>query len=210
MTTKPQAVVFDMDGVLIDARDWHYRALNEALDIFGAQISPDQHASRFNGLPTRVKLEALTEEGLLPAHLHPVIEQVKQERTLREAANLCFPRVDHLLVLGWIRGQGCKLAVATNSVRATSTAMLEFAGVLSLLDTLVTNEDVMNAKPAPEIYEEACRRLHVKPQDTLVIEDHEYGVAAAVAAGCRVVRVDGVDDVTTTLLQKAFAEWEQL
>lgn len=208
VSTRPLAVVFDMDGVLIDARDWHYRALNEALAVFDAEISMDDHLSRFNGLPTRVKLSMLTDEGRLPAHLHHVVEQVKQERTLREAARLCFPRVEHLLLLGWLRQMGCKLGVATNSVRATSTAMLEFAGILPRLDVLVTNEDIARAKPAPDIYALACELLGVAPEDTLVIEDHPYGVTAAEAAGCRVVQVTGVEDVSTALVETTFARWQ--
>ena len=205
---RPIAVVFDMDGVLIDARDWHFRALNDALAIFDSAIALDDHLDRFNGLPTKVKLRMLTEDGRLPAHLHHVVEEVKQERTLREAARLCFPRVEHLLLIAWLRRQGCKVGVATNSVRQTSTAMLQFAGLLDELDVLVTNEDVARAKPAPDIYLAACDLLGVSPRDTLVIEDHPYGVTAAEAAGCRVVKVEGVHDVTTALLEPVFRSWD--
>lgn len=200
----PRAVVFDMDGVLIDAGDWHFRALNEALSIFDAAISREDHIDRFNGLPTRVKLAMLTEEGRLPAHLHHVVEEVKQERTLREAARLCFPRVEHLLLVAWLKHHGCLVGVATNSVRQTSRTMLDFAGLLDELDVLVTNEDVARAKPAPDIYLEAARLLGVDPADVLVVEDHPYGVASARSAGCTVVQVDGVDDVTTALLEPHF------
>ena len=200
----PRAVVFDMDGVLIDARDWHYRALNDALEIFGAQISLEDHLSRFNGLPTRVKLDMLSEAGIVPRHLHKVVEEVKQERTLREAARLCFPRVEHLLMMSWLRRQGCSIGVATNSIRQTSSTMLEFAGLLHDLDVLVTNEDVANAKPAPDIYLMAASRLGVDPEEVLVVEDHPYGVAAAEAAGCLVVKVEGVADVTMALLEPYF------
>lgn len=73
MSARPRAVVFDMDGVLVDARDWHYRALNEALAVFDAEISLEDHLDRFNGLPTRVKLGMLADEGRLPTHLHRVV-----------------------------------------------------------------------------------------------------------------------------------------
>ena len=59
-----KAVLFDMDGVLIDARDWHFDALNDALRPFDYQISLTDHQERFNGLSTRVKLEILSEEYL--------------------------------------------------------------------------------------------------------------------------------------------------
>lgn len=196
----PKAVIFDMDGVLIDARDWHYRALNDGLEIFGTSISLEEHLSRFDGLPTRVKLEMLTADGRLPHHVHDLVEEVKQERTLRAAASLCFPRIEHLLMAAWLKRNGCRIGVATNSIRQTSTTMLGFAGLLASLDVLVTNEDVERAKPSPDIYIRACELLGVDPTEALVIEDNEYGVQAAQAAGCTVVRVAGVSEVNTNLL----------
>lgn len=196
-----KAVVFDMDGVLIDARDWHYRALNEALSYFGSEISYEDHINSFNGLPTKVKLSMLSERGLLPTHVHSIVEAVKQERTLREAAALCFPRIEHQMLLGWLKAKGFKLAVGTNSIRETSTAMLTFAGILPLLDALVTNQDVERGKPDPAIYLKAAELLSVKPEEVLVVEDHPTGAAAAKAAGCTVLMVEGPDQVTLSLLR---------
>lgn len=198
------AVIFDMDGVLIDARDWHYRALNDALEIFDASIDSHEHETRFNGLPTRVKLQMLTDEGKLPAHLHELIDEVKQERTLREAAQRCFPRVEHLLMMEWLKREGILIGLATNSIRKTTLAMLDFAGLLNYLDVIVTNEDVRNAKPAPDIYLEAVRLLGVTPGETLVVEDSEFGIRSAEAAGCTVIRVSGIEDVSENLLGPYF------
>ena len=198
------AVIFDMDGVLIDARDWHYRALNDALEIFDASIDSHEHETRFDGLPTRVKLQMLTEESKLPAHLHELIDEVKQERTLREAAQRCFPRVEHLLMMEWLKREGISIGLATNSIRRTTLAMLDFAGLLKYLDVIVTNEDVRNAKPAPDIYLEAVRLLGVTPGQTLVVEDSEFGIRSAEAAGCTVIRVSGIEDVSENLLGPYF------
>lgn len=198
---KFAAVIFDMDGVLIDARDWHYRALNDALEIFDAAIDIDEHETRFDGLPTRVKLQMLTEDGRLPAHLHELIDEVKQERTLREAAQRCFPRVEHLLMMEWLKREGIAIGLATNSIRKTTIAMLDFAGLLKYLDVIVTNEDVRNAKPDPDIYLEAIRLLGISPEQTLVVEDSDFGVRSAEAAGCAVIRVSGIEDVSESLLE---------
>ena len=198
---KISAVVFDMDGVLIDARDWHFRALNDALALFDVEIPYGEHIDRFDGLPTSVKLKILTDEGRLPHHLHGIVNAVKQERTLREAAMLCFPRVEHLLLMSWLKKNSFKIGVATNSIRHTSQTMLGFAGILNSLDVLVTNEDVNSAKPSPEIYIMASSLLGVSPKNVLVVEDHDYGVQAATSAGCRVVRVSGVQEVTVTLIE---------
>lgn len=206
---RPQtfdAVVFDMDGVLIDARDWHYEALNDALEIFGAHIPYDEHQLRFNGLPTREKLRILTQEGRLPFHVHDLVNDVKQERTLRQAAKLCFPDVSHLILLGTLKARGIRLGVATNSIRQTSSTMLAFAGVLPFLDVLITNEDVQRPKPSPEIYIRACEMLGVHPNMTLVIEDHDIGKASAEAAGCYCIQVSGPQDVRLDLVASVMDE----
>ncbi len=190
MTSRYSAIVFDMDGVLVDARDWHFESLNEALRIFGEEISRDEHESRFDGLPTKVKLRMLEDDGRIPAGLATQIESVKQERTLRAAARLCFPNLEHLIMLAELKRSGYKIGVATNSIRSSASAMLNFAGVLESLDVLVTNEDVERAKPDPAIYLKACESLGVNPNQILVFEDNQYGIAAAKAAGCDVVRVE--------------------
>lgn len=119
-----EAVIFDVDGALIDARDWHFRALNEGLEIFDAAISNQEHLNKFNGLPTSVKLEKLTEEGRLSKHVQGIVNSVEQERTLREAASLCFPRLEHLLLMTWLKRRSLRVGVVTNSIRHTASTML--------------------------------------------------------------------------------------
>lgn len=188
-------VIFDMDGVLIDAREWHFQALNDALELFGFSIDRYSHEERFNGLPTKVKLEILSKEFGLPRSLHYVINTVKQERTLRIAAANCYPRAQHLILISALKRAGIKVGVATNSIRQTTEAMLGYAGILSLVDSVVTNQDVKLAKPNPEIYLLAVERLGGIPAHTLVVEDNANGIASAKAAGCLVVEVVGPDDV---------------
>jgi beta-phosphoglucomutase-like phosphatase (HAD superfamily) len=196
-----ESVIFDMDGTLVDAREWHFRSLNEALQIFGEEITVEEHLSRFDGLPTKVKLATLTELGRIPKNIHGIVSAVKQDRTLREVAKNCFPKVEHLLLMSWLRAREIPIAVATNSIRATAEIMLKSSGVLGFIDCLVTNEDVRRAKPDPEIYLVACERLGVSPENTLVVEDHPYGVEAAEKAGCDVIQVSGPWEVTTKLIE---------
>lgn len=203
------AVVFDMDGVLIDAKDWHFKALNDALKIFGVEIGREEHLAEFDGLPTYIKLQKLEEQGRLPRHVHKIVAAIKQERTLRTAAELCFPRVEHLLLISWLKRHGIKVGVATNSIRFTSVAMLGYAGIFDLVDVLVTNEDVVKPKPDPEIYIKTMEILGVDASRTLVVEDHEVGVQSARAAGCHVIQVISIEDVGVPLLEpfiKFFSE----
>ncbi len=179
MAKAVESVIFDMDGTLIDAREWHFRSLNEALQIFGEEISIEEHLSSFDGLPTKVKLATLTEQGRIPKNIHGIVSAIKQDRTLREIAKNCFPKVEHLLLMSWLRAREIPIAVATNSIRATAETMLRSSGLLEFIDCLVTNEDVGRAKPDPELYLVACEKLGVSPANTLVVEDHPYGVEAA-------------------------------
>lgn len=199
-------VIFDMDGVLIDARDWHFAALNEALKLFGYEIPLDEHLERLDGLPTKAKLEILTNEQQLPIGLHSLINKVKQERTLRIAAANCYPSAQHLIMLSSLKRAGIKIGVATNSIRETTISMLNSAGILSFFEAVVTNEDVNRPKPAPDVYLEAMNRLNSIPEKTLVVEDNPHGIQAATTAGCRVCKVDSPQDLHLDAIKSYFEE----
>ncbi len=202
---KFKAVVFDMDGVLIDARDWHYRALNQALSPFGLEISEHDHAKRFNGLSTTTKLRILSNEKGLPRELHQTIFNIKQDRTFRIASEKCFPILEHQVLLSRLQKLGLKIGVYTNSIRATAEYMLDRANISKYLDTLITNQDVDKHKPEPEGYLLACKNLGLSPKDVLVIEDGEYGKIAARNAGCEVFEVEGPWEVNIDNISKAIA-----
>ena len=201
-----KTVLFDMDGVLIDATEWHYEALNESLEIFGFSIPRDEHLNRFNGMTTRTKLEILSAEKNLPRGLHSIISDVKQDRTLRIAAKMCFPNASHLILLSSLKERDIKVGVVTNSIRLTSEFMLEYAGLTKYLDVLITNEDVDSPKPAPDGYRLAMKKLESLPGDTVVIEDGDHGIAAAISAGARVVKVSNPGEVSLELIDRIMGE----
>ena len=95
MTKVIKAVIFDMDGVLIDAKDWHYEALNKALRLFGYEITRPEHEITYDGLPTRDKLNILSREKGLPRSLHDFINELKQQYTMEMVNNLCRPMFHH-------------------------------------------------------------------------------------------------------------------
>jgi len=198
-----KAILFDMDGVLIDARDWHYLALNEALAPFGFEISRGDHLARFNGLSTSVKLKILSEESGFPYGLHEIVNDVKQDRTLRLAGQLCFPNIGHQILLSRIKSKGIKIGVVTNSIRNSAEMLLSHAQIFQFLDALVTNQDVKYPKPDSEGYLLACQKLGVAPQEVIVVEDGEYGMEAARKAGCIVLQVGSPDDVCLELFSES-------
>ncbi|MES2204579.1 MAG: HAD family phosphatase [Pseudomonadota bacterium] len=194
MTIK--AILFDMDGVLIEAKEWHYEALNKALDHFNMPISRQDHLEVFNGLPTRKKLEMLTRDyGLLPEN-HDLINKLKQQYTLEIIHRECRPLVIHETALNDLKSRGYKLAVCSNSVRNTVEIMMHKSALAQYLDYMVSNEDVINGKPHPEMYLKAMHYFNVQPHECLVVEDNENGIKAARAAGAHVMIVKEVDEVT--------------
>ena len=204
---KVKAVVFDMDGVLIDAREWHYLALNEALSPFGFTITLEMQKSTFEGLPTKSKLNILSSEFGFPRELHSIVTKLKQDRTLRLASTNCYPNVSHQILLERISHLGLKIGLYTNSIRETTNFMLTYAKINHFLDKVITNEDVLEPKPSPEGYLKICRELEVNPNEVLVIEDGMYGVQAAKSAGCRVLRVSGPEEVS---IEKIMSELPEL
>ena len=203
-----RAVVFDMDGVLIDAKDWHYEALNRALQHFGMEISRVDHLTTFDGLPTRRKLEMLTVTENLPAELHGFLNKLKQIYTLEIVSTRCRPTFAHEFALSRLKARGLRVAVASNSVRDTVAIMMERANLARHLDLTLSNEDVARAKPDPEIYTTAIARLGVRPEETLIVEDNEHGIRAARASGAHLLVVRSVADVTLSNIDRRIAEIE--
>lgn len=203
MANRIRAVVFDMDGVLIDAKDWHYEALNRALNLFGYNITRVDHLTTFDGLPTRKKLEMLSLERGLPTGLHAFLNDLKQIYTTELVNSRCKPTFAHEYALSRLRGDGYKLAVASNSVRASVELMMEKSWLKPYLDLLLSNQDVRHAKPDPEIYLTAAERLGVKPTECLVVEDNPNGIRAAEGAGCPVLAVANVQDVHLAAIRDA-------
>lgn len=190
-----KAVIFDMDGVLIEAKDWHYEALNRALRLFGHEISRYAHLSTYDGLPTSKKLEMLSIESDLPRSLHGFINEMKQIYTMEIVHTQCKPTFAHELALSTLKARGYKLAVASNSIRSTVVTMMEKSNLAGYLDLMLSNEDVNRAKPDPEIYLSAMSTLGFAPDECLIVEDNDNGVKAALASGGHLLRVKDVHEV---------------
>ena len=195
--TKPiRAVLFDMDGVLIDAKDWHYEALNEALELFGHKIRRSEHLEVYDGLPTKIKLRMLSKERGLPEGLHGFINEVKQQNTLDWAWRSCRPLFVHEYALARLKNEGYQIAVCSNSIKASIEMMISKAALMQYVDRIVSNQDVGKPKPDPEMYRVAHEGFGLEADECLVVEDNPHGIEAAEAAGCELLVVDSVHDVT--------------
>jgi HAD superfamily hydrolase (TIGR01509 family) len=207
--SKIKAILFDMDGVLIEAKDWHYEALNDALRIFGCEISLYDHLVTFDGLPTKHKLNMLSSLGKLPKDLHPIINLMKQKHTMRMILNKCKPLFNHQYAISKLHSEGYKMAVCSNSIRKSVEVMIEQAGLNQYFDFYVSNEDVEKGKPHPEMYNLAMNKMNLKPEQCLILEDNENGIKAAVESGGHLLKIGEVTDVTYLAIKNRILELEK-
>jgi HAD superfamily hydrolase (TIGR01509 family) len=189
-------ILFDMDGVLVDAREWHYDALNRALDLFGYKISRFDHVETYDGLPTKTKLQMLSKERAFPTGLHAFVNRMKQRYTMEIIHRECRPTFQHLYALSRLKAEGLRMAVCSNSVRQTMDLMLGYADLTRFIDFYISNEEVSRPKPDPEIYTSAMRKFDAKPEECLIVEDNPNGIKAAQASGGHLLRVSGVEEVS--------------
>jgi len=194
--TTIKAVLFDMDGVLVEAKEWHYEALNRALDLFGMAISRVDHETTFDGLPTSRKLEMLSIERGLPRELHSFLNEMKQRYTTEMVHTLCKPRFAQERALSMLKAMGYRMSVCSNSIRSTVQLMMDKANLSPYLDLMVSNEDVSRPKPDPEMYCKAMAHFGLSPDECLIVEDNDNGIKAAKASGAHLLVVQDVSQTS--------------
>ncbi|NVM36698.1 MAG: HAD-IA family hydrolase [Candidatus Lokiarchaeota archaeon] len=186
-------VIFDLDGVLVDAREIHFEALNLALEkICGEQykISKKDHLSKYDGLPTKKKLEILG----IDYSLHEKIWKEKQKKTL-EVIDYMMPNVYMRNILRTLKSRNYSIHVCSNSIKKTIKMMLIRNDLIEFIDEIFSNEDVKFSKPSPEIYLQSMIKAGASPKETLIIEDSPIGRKAAIDSGAHLHAVRNTDDV---------------
>jgi beta-phosphoglucomutase-like phosphatase (HAD superfamily)/dTDP-glucose pyrophosphorylase len=197
---KIKLIIFDLDGVLVDAKKIHFDALNESLDD-EYKISLSEHLSKYDGLKTSEKLKMLNQEKGLPTNLFSEIWDKKQNLTLLKLKNL--EKSDNLInCLEYFSSNGYKLACCSNSIRKTVLTVLSKLGVIEFFDYIISNEDVKNSKPHPEMYWKAISVMNCLPEETLIVEDSPFGLLAATRSKSNIMRVESPSDVTIENINK--------
>lgn len=188
-------IIFDLDGVLVDAKEIHYNALNLALEEIGSNytITRNEHLSIYDGLKTTRKLQLLHENKGLPIESFNDVYKKKQQIT-DDLLNNVNQDLELYYILLELKKK-FKLACCSNSIRSTVFKTLKNLGILDLFDVVLSNEDVKNSKPHPEIYWKAMSELNILPSDTLIVEDSPVGLAAANSSGSTVLRVHNRKDI---------------
>lgn len=202
-------VIFDLDGVLVEAKEIHYQALNDAImDITNDKkyiIEWDEHLSTYDGLKTDQKLKMLTQRKGLLTEFHDLIWKRKQDRTLEALNNLSID-VRLQSIMATLRNDGYKIACCSNSIRRSVLVMLSKLGLIEYMDLIISNEDVKNSKPHPEMYWEAMSKMSVLPEETLIVEDSPPGLLAAARSRANILRVNNPKDLTIEKLYSKLKE----
>lgn len=186
MTEKPEAFVFDMDGVLIDSHPAHLAAWQEFLKSTGIAVS---------GAELAFVLEGRTRSEIMRKFFGDVSEQELQEygrrkdEIFRSMENEITPVAGAIALLNELSNRGLKLAVATSASEIRTFATIERLGLGGCFDAVVTAADVAVGKPDPAVYELACERLGIAAQRGLAFDDALAGVQAARAAGLRCIGI---------------------
>ena len=196
-------VIFDLDGVLVEAKNIHFEALNKALAQYA--ITWEEHLSIYDGLKTDQKLEMLHERKGLPKEYFKDIWKTKQKYTLAALSDL--KESDQLKIcMNTLVASGYKIACCSNSIRKTVLTVLSKLGIIEYFDLIISNEDVTNSKPHPEMYWKVMSKMTVLPEETLIIEDSPYGLLAANRSKAHILRVETPEEVTYNNVYKSIQQ----
>lgn len=186
MKLAPSAILFDMDGVLVDSLDAWWKALNNALQRFKhEEITRDEFIQTYWGHDLKANLKRL--------HLNPEVAQF---------CNITYGNhLDYITMYpdtkNTLKSLGTyKKAIITNTPSDCTRQILRKFHIEQYFEAIITSDDVVKSKPDPEIVFEACERLGVDVTTVLLIGDTESDVKAGKAAGCTVVGLNIPADIT--------------
>lgn len=200
-------IIFDLDGVLVDSRPFHYQSLNMALQEIDPKytITEEEHLAFYDGLPTKAKLELLTKNKSLPTEYHSQVWKRKQEHTADLLNKLEY---NHRLIsiFSELKNRGYTLFVASNSIWNTIKIALLRIGIIEFVDYFISNQEIKASKPSPEIYLKAVIRSGFSPLETLILEDSPVGRKSAIASGCHLLEISNPSFVTLSRITNRIKE----
>jgi HAD superfamily hydrolase (TIGR01509 family) len=199
-------VCFDLDGVLVDSKNIHFDALNQALEEVDEKyvISTEEHLNLYDGLSTATKLELLTIEKGLPVEIYEFVWRRKQQITTERFYE--FKKDKQLiLLLSELRANDVKIAIASNCIRKSVQNAIYSLGILHLIDFFVSADDVKRKKPAPDLYWQCMTQCNALPQNTVVFEDSSVGQQAALNSGAHVICIKNRYDLNQDKIRRALS-----
>jgi HAD superfamily hydrolase (TIGR01509 family) len=205
-----KVLLFDLDGVLFDGREFHREQfMNAVNDFLPGTITNKYHDTYLDGLSTKQKIQYLIKEGLLAEELSTQLFQRKQKLT-EEALGAHLSYSKKLVDLFTCLSDSYTLGCVSNSIRSTIETCLKGMGIFDFFKLIISNEDCKEPKPAPEPYLLAFQRLGVKPYECVIFEDSSYGRMSAHKSGAHLVPIVDTTDLTLQKIQTAVQKIHQI
>jgi beta-phosphoglucomutase-like phosphatase (HAD superfamily)/dTDP-glucose pyrophosphorylase len=178
-----KAIIFDLDGVLVDTKMLHFNSLNKSLkkNNINYTISYSDHLKTFDGLPTSEKLKILLKKNKINKKQIKNITRIKNIETQKGLKKIKFNKKIYAVFSSLSKKY--KLAIATNAVKSTLDTCILNLKLKKFLSFQISNKEIIYPKPHPEIYLRCFLSLRIKPSEAIIIEDSHYGRQAALQSG---------------------------
>lgn len=186
-----KALLFDLDGLLIDSEIISWKIINDMLEKYsktGSLLTLEEYSRDFSGKTAEGNLSRLISKYDLQVSIPEGLEQeaILEKKYSKYGVDLKPGAIELLL---WAREHGYKLALASSSLQERAKDILSPYGLWDIFDARILKEDLSKSKPDPEVFLKAASALNINPAGCLVLEDSENGIRAARAAGMDVVCV---------------------
>ena len=204
-----KAVIFDLDGLLLDSEIVAFKVYEELGKRFNFEITLPDFMQNICGQPLRRNVAYVNERFHLPWELEEAVEEVLRiEKSILDEGVDVMPGARELLV--YLKENKYKTCVASSSARERSMRLLEHHDLVKFFDDFVFGPEVERGKPNPDIFLKAAEKVGIEPEACLVLEDSQAGIQAAYSAGMYVICIPDLKYPTEEYVKKATAVKESL
>lgn len=198
------AVIFDMDGVMVQTAPQHFAAWRQVFAEMGREFSKEEFRATF-GRRNQEILRHILGDGISEVQVE-VLGRKKEEHYRALVRGEVEAAPGFIPLLEALRDNEFKIAVGTSAPRQNVELILDVLSVRERLDVVVTAEDVDRGKPDPETFLLAAQRCNIEPKGCVVFEDSVAGIEAARAAGMRCIGVGRPDIAQADLMVDSLAK----